>query len=145
MAYWLMKSEPESYSWDDLVRDGATEWDGVRNPAARLHLKAMQPGDEAPLVVLVGIAEVADRADIDPARLELLLRLRAGRHQDRGGGCRQRNEQSFHRLCVPCWRFVDWVGRQRSGTKAWPSAAGVFIMVRRLLREMITSTTTVAM
>jgi len=47
MAYWLMKSEPESYSWADLVRDGATEWDGVRNNAARLHLKAMQPGDEA--------------------------------------------------------------------------------------------------
>ncbi|HEU4960535.1 MAG TPA: EVE domain-containing protein [Sphingomonas sp.] len=47
MAYWLMKSEPESYSWEDLVRDGATEWDGVRNPAARLHLKAMQRGDEA--------------------------------------------------------------------------------------------------
>jgi predicted RNA-binding protein with PUA-like domain len=47
MAYWLMKSEPDSYSWADLVRDGATEWDGVRNPAARLHLKAMQVGDEA--------------------------------------------------------------------------------------------------
>lgn len=47
MAYWLMKSEPSSYSWDDLVRDGGTEWDGVRNNAARLHLKAMQPGDEA--------------------------------------------------------------------------------------------------
>ena len=47
MAYWLMKSEPESYGWSDLVRDGATEWDGVRNNAARLHLKAMQPGDEA--------------------------------------------------------------------------------------------------
>lgn len=47
MAHWLMKSEPESYSWDALVRDGGTEWDGVRNPAARLHLKAMQVGDEA--------------------------------------------------------------------------------------------------
>ena len=47
MAYWLMKSEPESYSWSDLVRDGGTEWDGVRNNAARLHLKAMKPGDEA--------------------------------------------------------------------------------------------------
>lgn len=47
MAYWLMKSEPESYAWDDLVRDGRTEWDGVRNPAARLHLRAMQVGDEA--------------------------------------------------------------------------------------------------
>jgi predicted RNA-binding protein with PUA-like domain len=47
MAYWLMKSEPGSYSWDDLVRDGATDWDGVRNNAARLHLRAMKPGDEA--------------------------------------------------------------------------------------------------
>lgn len=47
MAYWLMKSEPGSYSWDDLVRDGTTEWDGVRNPAARLHLRAMKAGDEA--------------------------------------------------------------------------------------------------
>ena len=47
MACWLMKSEPGSYSWDDLVRDGATDWDGVRNNAARLHLRAMKPGDEA--------------------------------------------------------------------------------------------------
>lgn len=47
MAHWLMKSEPESYSWDDLVRDKATEWDGVRNPTARIHLRAMQVGDEA--------------------------------------------------------------------------------------------------
>ena len=47
MAYWLMKSEPTKYSWDDLVRDGSTEWDGVRNNAARLHLRAMKPGDEA--------------------------------------------------------------------------------------------------
>jgi predicted RNA-binding protein with PUA-like domain len=47
MAYWLMKSEPSSYSWDDLVRDGKTMWDGVRNNAARLHLRAMKPGDEA--------------------------------------------------------------------------------------------------
>lgn len=47
MAYWLMKSEPEVYSWDDLVRDGSTEWDGVRNNAARLHLRAMKAGDQA--------------------------------------------------------------------------------------------------
>lgn len=47
MAYWLMKSEPSSYSWNDLVRDGGTLWDGVRNNAARLHLRAMKPGDEA--------------------------------------------------------------------------------------------------
>jgi predicted RNA-binding protein with PUA-like domain len=47
MPHWLMKSEPGSYGWDDLVGDGGTEWDGVRNPAARLHLRAMKPGDEA--------------------------------------------------------------------------------------------------
>ena len=47
MAHWLMKSEPGSYSWDDLVRDGTTEWDGVRNPTARQHLRAMSAGDEA--------------------------------------------------------------------------------------------------
>lgn len=47
MARWLMKSEPDVYSWDDLVHDRETDWDGVRNNAARLHLRAMQPGDEA--------------------------------------------------------------------------------------------------
>lgn len=47
VAYWLMKSEPDSYSWDDLLRDKKTEWDGVRNPTARIHLRAMQVGDEA--------------------------------------------------------------------------------------------------
>jgi predicted RNA-binding protein with PUA-like domain len=47
MAYWLMKSEPSVYSWADFARDGGTDWDGVRNNAARLHLRAMKPGDEA--------------------------------------------------------------------------------------------------
>lgn len=47
MAYWLLKSEPESYGWTDLVRDGQTEWDGVSNNAAAAHLRAMQVGDRA--------------------------------------------------------------------------------------------------
>ena len=47
MAYWLMKSEPQVYSWADLVHDGGTDWDGVRNNAARLHLRAMKAGDQA--------------------------------------------------------------------------------------------------
>ena len=47
MAQWILKSEPGSYGWDDLVRDGGTEWDGIRNAAARLHLKAMAVGDAA--------------------------------------------------------------------------------------------------
>jgi len=47
MAYWLLRSEPETYGWDDLVRDRKTEWDGVRNYTARNFLKEMQPGDRA--------------------------------------------------------------------------------------------------
>jgi predicted RNA-binding protein with PUA-like domain len=47
MAYWLLKSEPETYGWDDLNRDGATEWDGVRNNAAAAHIRAMAVGDQA--------------------------------------------------------------------------------------------------
>ena len=72
MAHWLMKSEPEAYSWDDLVRDGGTEWDGVRNNAARLHLKAMKPGDEAFFYhsmsdkAVVGIMRVTRVAEPDP-------------------------------------------------------------------------------
>ena len=72
MAYWLMKSEPESYNWEDLVRDGGTEWDGVRNNAARLHLKAMKKGEEAFFYhsmsdkAVVGIMRIAREAQPDP-------------------------------------------------------------------------------
>ena len=44
--YWLVKQEPEDYSWDDFVRDGRTAWTGVRNYAARLHLRGMKTGDQ---------------------------------------------------------------------------------------------------
>ena len=47
MRYWLLRSEPDAYGWDDLTRDGATEWNGVRNYTARNFLKEMQPGDQA--------------------------------------------------------------------------------------------------
>jgi predicted RNA-binding protein with PUA-like domain len=72
MAYWLMKSEPGTYSWGDLVRDGGTEWDGVRNNAARLHLRAMNVGDEAFFYhsmderAVVGIMKVARGPQPDP-------------------------------------------------------------------------------
>ena len=72
MAYWLMKSEPNKYSWDDLVRDGGTEWDGVRNNAARLHLRAMKKGDEAFYYhsneerAVVGIMRIAREGGPDP-------------------------------------------------------------------------------
>ena len=47
MAYWVLRSEPDAYSWDDLLRDGATEWNGVRNYTARNFLKEMAVGDQA--------------------------------------------------------------------------------------------------
>jgi predicted RNA-binding protein with PUA-like domain len=67
-----MKSEPDSYSWSDLVRDGGTEWDGVRNNAARLHLRAMKAGDEAFFYhsmsdkAVVGIMRITREAQPDP-------------------------------------------------------------------------------
>ena len=72
MAHWLMKSEPGTYSWDDLVRDQSTEWDGVRNPTARLHLKAIKKGDEVFFYhsgderAVVGIMRVTREAQPDP-------------------------------------------------------------------------------
>ena len=72
MAHWLMKSEPASYSWDQLLADGATEWDGVRNNAARLHLRAMKVGDEAFFYhsmsdkAVVGIMRITREAAPDP-------------------------------------------------------------------------------
>lgn len=71
MRYWLLKTEPASYGWDDLVRDGATEWDGVRNHAAAGHLRAMAVGDRALVYhsgaqkAAVGIAEIARAAAAD--------------------------------------------------------------------------------
>jgi predicted RNA-binding protein with PUA-like domain len=71
-SYWLVKSEPTSYAWEQLVKDGRTVWDGVRNPLARQHLAAMHPGD---LVLyyhsnvgkeVVGIARVVRAAYPDP-------------------------------------------------------------------------------
>lgn len=47
MQYWLMKSEPDAFSWGDLVAKGRAEWDGVRNHAAQLHMRAMKLGDRA--------------------------------------------------------------------------------------------------
>jgi predicted RNA-binding protein with PUA-like domain len=73
MNYWLIKAEPENdYSWDDLVRDGSTYWDGVRNYAARKHMRAMKVGDLAFYYHsqkerrIVGIARITKEAYQDP-------------------------------------------------------------------------------
>jgi len=72
MNYWLVKSEPFKYSWDQLVKDKKTSWDGVRNYAARNNLRAMKKGDPVFFyhsnegLAIVGIAEVVKEAYQDP-------------------------------------------------------------------------------
>ena len=72
MAHWLIKSEPSVYSWDQLVKDKQTFWDGVRNYAARIHLNAMKKGDEVFFyhsnegMEIVGIVKVSKEAYQDP-------------------------------------------------------------------------------
>ena len=68
MAYWLIKSEPSAYSWDQLVKDKKTSWTGVRNFQALINLKAMKPGDRCFFYhsgegkEIVGVAEVVKTA-----------------------------------------------------------------------------------
>jgi len=72
MNYWLVKSEPSKYSWEQFAKDGKTFWDGVRNYAARNNLKAMKKGDKVLFyhsnegLAIVGIAEVVKEAYQDP-------------------------------------------------------------------------------
>lgn len=71
-SYWLMKSEPDVYSWDDLVAEGEGTWDGVRNYTARNNMRAMQPGDWVFFyhsnigLEIVGIAEITQSNIPDP-------------------------------------------------------------------------------
>ena len=72
MNYWLVKSEPETFSWGDLVKDGKTVWDGVRNYAARNFLQQMKKGDlvlfyhSVSEKAVVGLAKVETEAFPDP-------------------------------------------------------------------------------
>lgn len=76
MAYWLIKSEPFKYSWEQFEKDGQTFWDGVRNYAARNNLKAMKKGDRAFFyhsnegLEIVGLAEVVNEFYQDPTTIE---------------------------------------------------------------------------
>jgi predicted RNA-binding protein with PUA-like domain len=71
MNYWLMKSEPDVFSYDDLVKKGRAEWDGVRNHAAQLNMRAMRRGDLSLFyhsnigVEAVGIMEIVEEAAPD--------------------------------------------------------------------------------
>ncbi len=71
MAYWLLKTEPSSYAWGDLVADGRTAWTGVANPQAQANLRAMRAGDRAVVYHsgekrAMGVAEVVRTAYPDP-------------------------------------------------------------------------------
>jgi predicted RNA-binding protein with PUA-like domain len=72
MNYWIVKQEPESYSWDDFVKEGGTSWTGVRNYTARNNLKAMEKGDRVFFYHsvsekrIVGLAKVVETAFPDP-------------------------------------------------------------------------------
>ncbi len=76
MQYWLVKQEPEAYSWADLLKDSRTAWTGVRNFQARNHLRAMKRGDlvffyhSVSEKALVGLAQVAREAYPDPTATE---------------------------------------------------------------------------
>lgn len=76
MAYWLIKSEPSKYSWDQFEKDGKTFWDGIRNYAARNNLRAMKKGDEVLFyhsnegLEIVGIAKVIKEHYQDPTTTE---------------------------------------------------------------------------
>lgn len=72
MNYWLVKSEPNTWSWDDQLRDGTTGWDGVRNAQASNHMKRMKRGDRALFYhsgkqrAVVGVVEVVREYHPDP-------------------------------------------------------------------------------
>lgn len=72
MAYWLLKTEPSTYSYDDLLRDKKATWDGVANPVALKNIRGMQKGDQAFIYhtgdekSIVGIAEVTSSPYPDP-------------------------------------------------------------------------------
>jgi predicted RNA-binding protein with PUA-like domain len=71
-SHWLLKTEPGTYSYDQLERDGKTAWDGVRNSVALMHLRAMKPGDQlliyhtGAVKAVVGLARVAGKPYPDP-------------------------------------------------------------------------------
>jgi predicted RNA-binding protein with PUA-like domain len=73
MAYWLLKTEPSTFSWEDMERNGVEPWDGVRNHQAAANLKAMRVGDKAFFYhsvtqkAIVGIVEIVREAYIDPS------------------------------------------------------------------------------
>ena len=92
MAYWILKTEPSSYSFDQLERDSTAVWDGVTNPLALKHLREMQPGDDVLIYhtgdekAVVGLARVTSAAYPDPKAKDprlVVVELKPGRRLQR--------------------------------------------------------------
>ena len=86
MAYWILKTEPSTYSFDDLVREGTARWDGVTNPVALRNIKAMATGDQVAIYhtgdekAVVGLATVVSAPYADPKNDRLVVvDLKAGK------------------------------------------------------------------
>lgn len=88
MRYWLVKSDPDTYAWDDLVKEKETSWDGIRNYAARNHLRDMKKGDTVLFYhsggesSIKGIATVTKEFYQDPTTKEevwVSVKLKAGK------------------------------------------------------------------
>jgi predicted RNA-binding protein with PUA-like domain len=88
MAYWILKTEPSTYSFDDLLKQGTAVWDGVKNPVALKNLRAMVPGDDVLIYhtgdekAVVGLATVTRAAYPDPKAKDpalVVVELKAGK------------------------------------------------------------------
>ena len=91
-AYWILKTEPSAYSFEQLEREGTAVWDGVSNPVALKHLREMQPGDEALIYhtgdekALIGLARVSSAAYPDPKAKDpklVVVQLKSGKRLKR--------------------------------------------------------------
>jgi len=110
MAYWILKTEPSAYSFDELERDRTAVWDGVTNPLALKHLREMQPGDDVLIYhtgdekAVVGLARVTAAAYPDPRAKDpklVVVELKPGRRLKRPVTLAEiKPEPAFHDLAL---------------------------------------------
>ena len=107
MAYWLLKTEPDCYAWDDLARDKKTAWDGVTNALALKHIRTMKKGDLALIYhtgderAAVGVAEVISAPYPDPKAEDerlVIVDVKPGRSSPAGDPLRHQGRPGFRRL-----------------------------------------------
>ncbi|KUG03454.1 hypothetical protein ASZ90_019156 [hydrocarbon metagenome] len=104
-SYWLLKTEPNEYSWDNLTQETEAIWDGVRAPAAIKNIKQMKPGDLAFIYHtgkernIIGIAEITSLPYLNPDNNELVFKLIALEKLPKAVTLKQIKESGM---------FVDW-------------------------------------